>query len=276
MASITAGIVLHNPEVNRLKENLEAVISQVNLLVLVDNNSSNLDEILDLVSNYDKLVLIKNFENVGISKALNQIVQKAEIEDCEWVLTLDQDSVVPTNIVSSYLNYIGFENVALMTLPIVDVNNKEFHINNRAEYIYVDKCITSGSFVNVRICKELGYFDEKMFIDLVDFEYCMRVRSKGYKVLKIMNIYLSHRLGEMKVYKFLGKRIQVTNHSENRNYYYSRNQIYVNIKHHVRFGIFKYFLRMPIKLGKIIMFEKRRKLKIKAIFRGIRDGYRMQ
>lgn len=40
-----AGIVLFNPEIERLKENLQAIVPQVVEVVLIDNCSQNIAEI---------------------------------------------------------------------------------------------------------------------------------------------------------------------------------------------------------------------------------------
>ena len=45
MEAIFAGIVLFNPEINRLKENITHILGQVNQLILVDNGSNNKEEI---------------------------------------------------------------------------------------------------------------------------------------------------------------------------------------------------------------------------------------
>ena len=54
---ISASIVTFNPDIDRLKENLDAISSQVHAVYLVDNGSENADEIASLVKGYDKLVL---------------------------------------------------------------------------------------------------------------------------------------------------------------------------------------------------------------------------
>lgn len=40
MEAIFAGIVLFNPEISRLKENITHILGQVDRLILVDNGSS--------------------------------------------------------------------------------------------------------------------------------------------------------------------------------------------------------------------------------------------
>jgi rhamnosyltransferase len=62
-------------------------------------------------------------------------------------------------------------------------------------YSEVRTCITSGALTNLDLWKKLDGFDEQMFIDSVDFEYCYRVRKAGYKVIQTDQVQLSHSIG---------------------------------------------------------------------------------
>lgn len=88
-----AGIVLYNPDLGRLKENIESICKQVDKVILIDNGSDNIREIEDLIKEYLNCILLKNGENMGIAYALNQILKYAYENDVKWFLTLDQDSV---------------------------------------------------------------------------------------------------------------------------------------------------------------------------------------
>jgi rhamnosyltransferase len=45
-----AAIVLFNPEIERLNQNIEAIFNQVDDVVLIDNGSSNLNEVKENVT----------------------------------------------------------------------------------------------------------------------------------------------------------------------------------------------------------------------------------
>ena len=70
-----AGIVLYNPDLGRLKENIESICKQVDKVILIDNGSDNIREIEDLIKEYLNCILLKNGENMGIAYALNQILK---------------------------------------------------------------------------------------------------------------------------------------------------------------------------------------------------------
>ena len=50
-----AGIVLYNPDIKRLEENISAIAPQVNELILIDNSSKNIDEIAELTAKYENI-----------------------------------------------------------------------------------------------------------------------------------------------------------------------------------------------------------------------------
>ena len=68
--------------------------------------------------------------------------------------------------------------------------------NPKSEYMHVNTCITSGAFSKVSAWKEIGKYDESMFIDSVDFEYCYRMRKYGYGVIQVRDVQLLHELGK--------------------------------------------------------------------------------
>lgn len=103
---ILAGIVLYNPDLLRLNENISAIYNQVDKLVVVDNGSNNIELVKKLCMKYSNICLIENNENKGISVALNQIMNTALKFNSEWTLLLDQDSVCPSGIISLSLIHI--------------------------------------------------------------------------------------------------------------------------------------------------------------------------
>ncbi|MCJ0892281.1 hypothetical protein [Rhodococcus sp. ARC_M5] len=66
--TIAAGIVTFNPDVTKLQENLDAIVDQVDIVRVVDNNSSNIDEIRRLTDRYRTVVVMECSENRGIQR----------------------------------------------------------------------------------------------------------------------------------------------------------------------------------------------------------------
>ena len=270
---IYAGIVSYNPDLIRLQENINAIYSQIDKLIIVDNNSGNLNDIEHIVMKYKNIILIKNNDNMGIAKALNQIMEIGLNEQADWVLTLDQDSVVSEFLISQYRKYISLPNVGMLTCLIKDRNAKGITSSEiEGEYEEVPRCYTSGCLTKVSAWNDSGYFDEKMFIDYVDYDMCMKLREHGYKIFRVNQIGLLHELGHSKDVNFLGRKYVVSNHSPKRKYFIVRNWLYYNRKHSKILNLkqeYKGFLRYVIFT---IIYESNKWLNIKAMLRGALDS----
>lgn len=277
MKKIAAGIVLYNPDLERLDKNITSIISQVESLVLVDNNSININEVVNKYKSIDKITIIQNNKNMGVATALNQIIKLCENKNYDWVLTLDQDSISPSNLIKEYCKYISLERLAIITPNIIDINSKNISQieNNKLEYEYVNECITSASLIKVDICNELGYFDDKMFIDYVDFDYCTRVNLNNYKIIKVNTTNLQHEVGNLKEKFILGKKINVYNHTAFRKYYYSRNIIYYCKKYKGLIDIKKSYIKLIKRFLVVIFYENEKFDKMKSMICGIKDGRKM-
>lgn len=271
MSTVAAGIVTYQPNLDRLHENILAIYKQVDKLIIVDNNSDNYKDMKNKISEFDNITLIKNEKNDGIARALNIIVDYCTQIDIEWVMLLDQDSVISIDAIDNYKKYFLLDYVALISPTIKDRNEKDNKVNEliTSNYEIVDKSITSGSMINVNVNKKIGGYDENMFMDYVDFEYCYRLKKAGYKMIKMNNVVLLHQLGNLSVYNFFGIPIRITNHSPQRTYYYHKNYMYFLSKHNLSKR--KYYLRLPISIIKILLFEKHKLKKILSIYNGIKD-----
>lgn len=270
MKGIAAGIVSYNPSITRLKENINSIRAQVESMLIVDNGSDNIDKIEPLCIEND-CDLIKIDENKGIAYALNQICEFYYSKGFDWVLTLDQDSVSPNDMICK-LSACAKPKVGVVGPKIVYRHNEEYkNVENVGGTKSVEWLITSASLTNLKAWYAIGGFDEALFIDGVDKDFCIRLRNKGFQILQCNDVELMHELGNLKCKRVLGKTIYVTNHSAKRKYYMARNSIYLDSKHKMS-NSFVYILKL---IMKTIIFEKDRLSKTKHIIYGVKDGRKM-
>lgn len=288
MALIAAGITVFEPEIERLKNNIEATLAQVDKLYIVDNGSHNTTDLKNHYRDNKKVTLIENEQNLGISRALNQMCQAAVGDGFDWILTLDQDSLPEPDLITNYLPYLNEKDIAILTPKFIDDNEPQIiSSNNEPETEIVHRCNTSASLVRLSVYSKSKGFDEEMFIDCVDFDFCTAVEKLGYKILRINKAILHHRLGVAKevrffipIGKFFGvKKLQkpffIYNHSPLRTYYYARNIKYYCYKHK-DFIDLKVERRVYIKwLVLKLFFEKDKFKKLVAIIKGRRDANKM-
>lgn len=264
---VAACIVTYNPDINRLKMNIESIINQVSKIIIVWNS-----EIIDIGLSDKKLIFLGAEINEGIAKAINYAIDYCIKNGYEWLLTLDQDSICPNNLIQMYTNYLS-NDTGLVTCGI-NYNNKL--IKNTDKPILINECIQSGALLNINAAKELGGMDESMFIDQVDFEYCYRLKNKNYKLIQINKVYIDHQLGELAIKKIGPLKFYVGNHSALRKYYIARNTIYCHRKHPEWRSNWFCIKKICGLIFKTLLFEKEKHQKNKAILRGINDAFKMK
>lgn len=277
--SIMAGIVTYNPDMKLLCENINSILPQVSALCVVDNGSENITAIESYIcslSDADKRVeLIKNGANRGIAYALNRLMMSGKEAKCSWVITLDQDSVAPHNLIESYSEKLFDMNVGIISPVINDRNTVHKHPERSQErFSEVERCITSASLISIQVWEEVGGFDEKLFIDCVDHDFCMRVRDNGFKIFRDNDVILSHTIGNAKEKRILGRWITVSNHSAFRKYYQIRNNIYLSRKTH-RWSKYRCWKNIVTIYIKVILYEDHKIEKLSHMNKGLIDGFRM-
>lgn len=273
---ISCGIVSFNPDIDLLQSNIEAINSQVEQIFLVDNGSDNVNAVERLTNQYRSVQLIKNTENRGIAAALNQCCETSTKDGYQWIVTLDQDSVCPEHFVDGLSQFIDVEEKVGIIAPLVvdrSVGVIGHHPNGYAE---VRTCITSGAMTNLAVWNTLKGFDEKMFIDSVDFEYCYRVRKAGYKVIQTDQVQLNHSIGNASMCRFLFWKFKNMEHSAFRDYYIAQNNVYYPRKHKLWIHFLRGNARNLKSLLIVCFYEDNKTEKVKAIINGWRKGLTMR
>lgn len=194
MASVAAGIVTYNPNIPRLNENMLAIISQVSHVYIYDNASTNINEIKKEIEAFGKTItLIEACKNNGMATALNQLSLRAIDAGHSHIVFLDQDSVAQSNLIVSELSCMG-NDVGIVT-PLVLDRNETTEIRYQGKVETVPRAITSGTLLNLEAFIFVGGYDERLFVDWVDFDFCANLRINGYKILKTFSTSILHELG---------------------------------------------------------------------------------
>lgn len=268
---VCAGIVLYNPDLERLLLVVESIINQVEKLYLVDNASENIANIKELMTSFPHLLLIENNKNMGIARALNQICQKGYDDNYRWVVTLDQDTICPENLVCQ-LSRFKNDDIGIVC-PAVSYEGLDVHSEmdeDETEYVYA--CMTSSSLTNIRGWKEVGGFKESYFIDFVDNEFCMKLSLKGYKILRTYACEIQHQLGCTREIRILGRRYRGTSHSLIRCYYMMRNNVLFICEYSSHLNILKECLKLIYVAWGEFFYSSNKCKTLKYLLYGIKDG----
>lgn len=278
ISEIAAGIVTYNPDLDKLRGTVYKLTEKVGRIYIVDNASENIAEIKDFCDITRKVALIENDSNMGIAAALNQIMTAADEDDFNWVLLLDDDSKISDNLIDGLYEGTGYKDIGIVCPRIRDINTGEF-IKNKGEkreklkrkFQLLESCITSGSLVSLDAWFAAGGYDEYLFMDYVDFDFCIRLRKEHYRIIQKNGLVMDHELGKTEIRRVLGKKTEVMNHNADRKYYITRNRIYCEYKYNGRFG-----LRNAAGVAKALLlitcFEEDKAAKIKAVLKGVHDG----
>jgi len=290
---VCAGIVLYNPDVERLTRNIEAIKPQVETLIFVDNASDNI-AVVQSVFNDENYVWIRNDTNLGIAKALNQLMDFADKNDYEWVLTLDQDSICEEDLVEKlYAVAVSErsaeaedsaedkETIAMVGPLIIDRGIADSGTGAPLggplpDIEDVRLCITSACLTNVKAVLDVGGFNEWLFIDEVDREICLRMLRNGYRLIRVNTAKLNHEYGQKTVTRrILWKEVIYRNYSPFRVYYQNRNLVYMMRKYGREYTprLFYRWVRLFFAFCVKFICEPDRINRLKAFVKGLRDGF---
>jgi rhamnosyltransferase len=243
--SCQAVIVTYNPNFNQLSELLCSLESQVAGVVIVDNASVEFDwsRIDSLGLDYFKIDLIKLDNNLGLGGGLNIGVNFSKELNFPFVLLLDQDSLPDSEMVNNlhlaYERLNTVKNVAAVGPtfkdPLTGFLSRFKAVTGQRQlgFTEVDFLITSGSYVSIAAFDRVGKFDEGLFIDYVDAEWCFRAKKFGMKVFGIDDAIMTHSLGESRIRIWLFRWRTISLHRSFRYYYIFRNWIHLTRKSYV-------------------------------------------
>lgn len=295
--NVCCGIVLYNPEIEVLEKNISVMLPQVDSIVLVDNNSTNFDEITSLCRMFNsKIVIIRNLSNKGIARALNQILEYADHNSYEWFITMDQDSEADRELVSKYKieiekkSHLDVAAYAPFVLNNGKISMGEYQKHFKRESRCISdpiECITSGMMVRVSAAQIIRGYDEQLFIDCVDIDFNIRLMLENFRIVQVTNTFLLQTMGKGKKIVFFERLYKVTHfplfrslavspvYSDQRIYYICRNSRFIRKKYGNLSGkrmalgsiilqMLYYTFTFPLKHSRLKM--------IRAMGRGFRDA----
>lgn len=284
--------VTFNPDIELFNRQIDSLHNQVQSIVIVDNASSNYNQLYDYIEQKKKLltceiVFISNENNLGLGSAQNIGIKYGIEKGATDILLLDQDSVLKENFIASLLqDRAELENVnikvgALGPIYYNEVTKQVYPITKfigpfikrfaptstpeEASFL-----IASGCFISVDVLKEVGLMNEDLFIDFIDVDWCFRAQASGYKVYVSPRAIMMHTIGETRL-NLGGRSIAV--HSPLRRYYLYRNSVFMVRNKNIPFG---YKLReITFNTFRLIVYfsvSKDRMKYLKYSFQGFKDG----
>ncbi len=295
MSPFVAGIVVTYFPDEHLFARLESLIVQVGMAIVVDNGSPPEMQLrLSAWLERRQSKFIANSENLGLSAALNQGMNMAESLGFEWAVTLDQDSTPQPGMIAALLATAtaapNAERLAMVGSRIVEEKFPElaqrwllppkgfggyrFVSCDSVDLFGVTMLITSGTLMSVSCWRKIDRFDERLFIDYVDTDICLRAKRAGYSLAVSAGAVLHHNLGAPVERSVAGKTLRASGHAHSRRYYMARNRILVWRRFACHFPHWAFFdgvitIKMLINA---LLLEPNRLSQLQAFLLGCLDG----
>lgn len=250
--------------------NGEKYISEQNEVFIYDNASDNIAEIKNKLLNLKNIFIKFNNENVGIAKAQNNIITELlNKKKYDFLFFLDQDSFISEQTLSKLVCDYKKCKKEYSKIASISAVSEFANIDKNKKYELVSEAISSGMLIPVLALENIGLMRSDFFIDMVDYEWCWRARSKGWIIIQDNTCPFVHQIENTK--KVLNKIPA----APFRLYYVYRNSIYIlrNLPYGKNKGL-KYKLFKQLIFNSI--FCSKRKERLKYIILGINDGVKNQ
>lgn len=281
-SSVGCVLVLYNPQWELTKVVIESIVSQVDLLIIVDNSpTSNKNNI----PNSENIKYIFLNGNKGIAYAQNVGIKYLQRKNIDFIFFLDQDSITPPDLVNqlydkySFLKNKGFNIGGIGPRPFNREQGKKYLGSIKkglpvySDLTKVTELINSASLIPTQAFNTTGLMDEHLFIDGVDHEWCWRAKLKGdYQFFIDESNLLSHKLGEGDR-RFLWKKVAIP--TPFRTYYQFRNYFILSRRNYVpTYWKISNGVKYLVKLFYFPLFISPRLQYASKISRGIIDGFK--
>ena len=259
-------------------------------IILIDNESQN--NFPDEINKSEKIQIIKNENNEGFSKANNQGIKYSIKHGYDYVLLLNNDTLIKNDLIDSLIQQSSTLNQKIIQPLILNYDGSKIwnaggKINNffgtfqtlekgkgfkyfKRNRTYTDWFTGCCVLIKVEIFNHVGYFDERFFAYYEDVDYSIRLKKMGYSIALMTNSYLQHY--ESASSKSLNK-IE-GNLSPYVHYLNIRNHILLLKKHSKSFNLIGVLLYQLIKiLSYLIYFLIRFRFnKFKMVSKGLIDA----
>ena len=236
MPRVIAVVPTYRPDEDVLVH-LRQIAGQVSAVVVVDDGSGEAaSAILDTLA-AEVAQVIRLGSNSGIAAALNAGVRWALDDGADYVLTVDQDTDLPGDYVSTALVLFARANpVTRIGVVAVDAVNGAPALPTWVSpegFGLVPEAIQTGFVISRECLETAGLFDERLVIDCVDTEYCLRIRDNGFRIAVAKGTDIRHSIGRRAELRPFGIPLRHASgrvatyqyHSPFRRYYIARNNI---------------------------------------------------
>jgi hypothetical protein len=259
--------------------------SYQNYLVIVVDNASTDNSVKLLEEFNNKIVIIKNNENLGFSGANNIGIKYALENECEYILLLNNDTEIDKDLIKNMVDSSMKNNNAIISPKIYYYNEPNmiwsaggglnwkkglsFHYgqdeidkgqyNKQKEIDFATGCCI---LIHKSVFDKIGFLAEEYFLYFEDTDFCVRAKRAGIKIIYEPSARLWHKVSSTTG----GEESLITL------YYGNRNRLYFNNKFNKKNKLYWLSYFYITRLIKFLNWTIKGKIeKIKIILKAIYD-----
>lgn len=176
--------------------------------VLVVDNASSDDTAQVVRTAYPRVTVIQTTENLGPAGGFERGMSEAAQLDCNWIMVLNDDCFVEPGTLRHLLDVAEHadDTVGIIAptfregdkdhlghvwrhLPVSVLSDPVGHL---ARPVDVDMVTFSGPLIRSDLVRCLGAPRGDYFIMWEEWEYCLRLRRRGFRVISVPGCYIEH------------------------------------------------------------------------------------
>lgn len=223
----------YNEDLKWIKESVESVLNQtyknLELIIVLDNpNNSELKNLLDSYAKKDnRIVLLINEENMGVSESSNRAIKACK---GKYIARMDADDISEINRILLQKSYLESNNLDFIFSGIkcIDENSTvKYETHKRSmDYKKVKKLfrIVNISYHPTWFMKKEVYENLEGYREIPnteDYDFILRALNKGYKMGRMNQNITRYRIRETSISvsnsleQFLYMRVLTKNYKQN-------------------------------------------------------------
>lgn len=214
-------------------------IESNNLFVIVVDNGSSDNSISLIKNNFSEVAVLENKENLGFAAACNQGIKYCLEKKIDYVLLLNNDTVVAPDFLDRMLEASGQDKVGIVGAKIyyhdqpkkiwfaggrfinwrASGQHKSWMKNDQKNLCGVgDSDFITGCAMLIKkeVFQDVGFFFEPYFLTVEDLDFCYQAKKKGWKIKVALDAKIWHKVSFSRQGEF----------SFSNGYYGTRNRLY--------------------------------------------------
>ncbi len=223
--SMKVGVVTVTYNSSKVIEDFMAsILSQTYInftLYIIDNSSS--DNTLEALSKYtdQRIIIIRNNDNLGIAAGNNQGINTSIKDNCQYVLLLNNDTEFDSQLIEMMLEGLDRHSCDIIVPKIVYHDNPKIIWSAGGYFRPWAACLSAhhgigvvddGQYENARrveyaptcctlikktVFDTIGLMDEKYFVYYDDSEFCFRAMKSDVSMFYLPTVVLLHKVSSL-------------------------------------------------------------------------------